>query len=335
MDIITEVGRMFYDYGFTEEQISEALHIPIGKSLGIGKYEKNTVKSYKKSYISRINMRKTNKIVTARRKIDIEFDKKFRERIGRIGKVSIYKTRKTVKEKRKDPEYDKNYRKQRSDNITNTHKNWKENKKEEYFEWLSNAGKEGGKTTKRLHPNHFSEIGIIGGNSKYKQYPEDYIMMGKEGGPKGVESLRHQKGKLYLGVKFTTWKTENSELNCARMLHKLIKLPIIDSVKCKRKYRKIIISKITCSFKVDSYHIDFRIPKELINTKHDVFLEFHPCDWYLNPEPLEEYYAQRRKLLDDNGYKNNKLIVIQKVDELKNLFNTLKPNNIHGKNELS
>jgi len=63
----------------------------------------------------------------------------------------------------------------------------------------------------------------------------------------------------------------------------------------------------------------------LINEKHDVFIEFHPLMSFHHPnDTLKFYYNERRKILDNNGYKQNKLYVIQIIEELKKIIKNVK-----------
>lgn len=62
-------------------------------------------------------------------------------------------------------------------------------------------------------------------------------------------------------------------------------------------------------FKINRCHIDFFI-------KNKVFVEFHPPVKYRMNETLKSYYEKRRRLLDENGYRNYPLIAI---DRLRNI----------------
>lgn len=77
------------------------------------------------------------------------------------------------------------------------------------------------------------------------------------------------------------------------------------------KYGFIPKEGINCHVRLDGGEIDFRLG--------DIFIEYHP--WDTAGRKIEQYFLDRRKLLDENGYKNYPLIVIDSLEELNiNLF---------------
>ena len=50
----------------------------------------------------------------------------------------------------------------------------------------------------------------------------------------------------------------------------------------------------------------------------DIFIEYHP--WDRLHRSVFQYYIDRRKILDENNYKNNPLLVITKIEELNKYF---------------
>jgi hypothetical protein len=69
------------------------------------------------------------------------------------------------------------------------------------------------------------------------------------------------------------------------------------------------IEKSNIHFRVNKCHIDFFIQNKL-------FLEYHPpVKRGIKSETNESYYLERRKLLDDNGFKDYPLIVISNLKE--------------------
>lgn len=71
------------------------------------------------------------------------------------------------------------------------------------------------------------------------------------------------------------------------------------------------IEKKNVHYRIDKCHIDFFI-------KNKVFVEYHPPASYNGKhETVEEYYNQRRKILDKNGYQEYPLIVIDRLKPIK------------------
>ncbi|MCK4359418.1 MAG: hypothetical protein KAW92_11895 [Candidatus Cloacimonetes bacterium] len=54
----------------------------------------------------------------------------------------------------------------------------------------------------------------------------------------------------------------------------------------------------------------------LINDK--IVLEYHPCNFGLDKRTAKQYYTKRRKLLNEYGYKDLKLVVIKDLKEIEN-----------------
>ncbi len=83
---------------------------------------------------------------------------------------------------------------------------------------------------------------------------------------------------------------------------------------CKRLVERGLIERpieqVNTHFKIGRCHIDFFIQNKL-------FLEFHPPRKFGRKIETEEtYYLERRKLLDENGFKDFKLIIITKLANL-------------------
>lgn len=73
------------------------------------------------------------------------------------------------------------------------------------------------------------------------------------------------------------------------------------------------IENKNCHIRVDVYEFDF-----LIN---NIFIEYHPWSKELTHK---QYYAFRRKILNENGFKNNKLIVIESKNKVGDFIDRLK-----------
>ena len=117
--------------------------------------------------------------------------------------------------------------------------------------------------------------------------------LGKKGGLKTIQILRKNSKYLWDGVKFMS----NMEVQCAK---KILKRPI-DGINCN-----IIIGTKTIDFYPQSYDKKFQ----------GKLAEFHP--WDKDGRTFEQYYSDRRKILDENGYKDVELIVIKSLTDIKN-----------------
>lgn len=72
-------------------------------------------------------------------------------------------------------------------------------------------------------------------------------------------------------------------------------------------------------FRIAKYHIDFFI-------NHYIFVEFHPLLNYgrAKNETIYTYYAARRKILDEHGYKDHILMVITSLKQVESKINEIK-----------
>ena len=74
-----------------------------------------------------------------------------------------------------------------------------------------------------------------------------------------------------------------------------------------------------CHIKVGAKTIDF-FPQNSDKLFKNIFVEFHPIVGFMSKGQSEKtYFKERRKMLDKNGYKENKLIVLNSLKELKHL----------------
>lgn len=116
----------------------------------------------------------------------------------------------------------------------------------------------------------------------------------KIGGPASQKARRENSPYWFMGVPFDS----NGERQVAKKLHELTGFVPTEGT--------------NCHFKVDGGEIDF-----LVN---GVFIEYHPWDRKLSSE---QYYEQRRKLLDKNGYKSARLQVVYSVEKLAGVLQRL------------
>lgn len=128
------------------------------------------------------------------------------------------------------------------------------------------------------------EIQKENGTGLYKKDKELCSRAGKIGGPKSVESNRLNSPYIWEGVGFLS----RQEMKVAQII---LTKPILG---------------INCHIKVDSKTIDF-FPQENDKMFQGKLIEYHPWDRKLT---TEEYYNKRRKLLDENGFNDKELIVI-------------------------
>jgi len=71
-------------------------------------------------------------------------------------------------------------------------------------------------------------------------------------------------------------------------------------------------------FRINKHHVDFFIMKR-------IFVEYHPIvNYESGKETTKTYYLKKRKILDDNGYKNFPLIVIEGLKNLESKINQIK-----------
>jgi len=83
------------------------------------------------------------------------------------------------------------------------------------------------------------------------------------------------------------------------------------------------IENVNVHIRINRKHIDFFI-------QNKIFVEYHPTRTYgRNVETAEDYFKERRKILDDNGYNNYPLIIIKnmretnsKIEETKRLLHS-------------
>jgi len=91
---------------------------------------------------------------------------------------------------------------------------------------------------------------------------------------------------------------------------------------CKELFKNGLMDKplenVNTHFRLGRFHIDFFIRNKL-------FLEFHPPRKFGRKiETEESYFLERRKLLDEKGFKNFPLIVISNIKELSSKIEEIK-----------
>ncbi len=95
----------------------------------------------------------------------------------------------------------------------------------------------------------------------------------------------------------------------------------------ERKLCKIFVEMKLMEKPVECKNIHFRIKRCHIDffLKNKVFVEYHPPRKFGRKiETLKSYYDERRKLLDENGYKNYPLIIFDRLRNTENKLNKIK-----------
>lgn len=113
---------------------------------------------------------------------------------------------------------------------------------------------------------------------------------GKIGSLKSIKTNRDNKPYYFMNVPFDS----DMEREMCKMF---VKYNIIDKP----------VEGVNVHFKSGRREIDF-FPQQRI------FIEFHPWD---RKNTTEEYYEDRRKTLDENGFKHIPLMIIKKLDEFE------------------
>lgn len=203
---------------------------------------------------------------------------------------------------------------------TSFHKIFKEKNPEKYHLILVDAGKKANIKCKEENPEKYHTQRVNSGNMAAKKnngwatynkefrqkYPEKYHIQrinicskaGKLGGPAAEKSRRENSPYRFLDVSFLS----GQERQVAMLFNK--KLGFIPQ------------NGVNCSFKVNRSIIDFKFG--------DDFIEYHPFHYKNNTDKsgrtFEQYFEARRKILDENGYKNASLIVLKNLEEVKSFI---------------
>lgn len=76
------------------------------------------------------------------------------------------------------------------------------------------------------------------------------------------------------------------------------------------KFNITPIEGVNCHIKVNGGEIDFRLG--------NLFVEYHPHDW--DGLTHNQYYEQRRRILDENGFQACRLVVVESLKELEEVY---------------
>jgi hypothetical protein len=142
-----------------------------------------------------------------------------------------------------------------------------------------------------------------GAFKKWKEKnPENFLIHQSRAGICSIKSIRKNKPYWFNGVPFDS----KMERECA------IKL-------LKMGFLKHLIEGVTCHKTVGSKEFDFF--NKIFNK--EIFIEYHPYDRKFS---LQEYYKNRKKILNENGYENSLFFVIASLKEYhlkEEYFNSL------------
>jgi len=151
------------------------------------------------------------------------------------------------------------------------------------------GGQKGGKRT--------AEVNKRNGTGFFDSTHRIQVMGGKKGGPIGgpasIQSQREKFPYYFMDVAFHS----NGERQ-----HSIWQL---------LSWGVMPVEGVNCHVRVGSYEFDSR-PFDWL------FIEYHPWDMHGLSE--KEYYARRRKILDDASYNDCELIVVKNLDEFKSLL---------------
>lgn len=187
----------------------------------------------------------------------------------------------------------------------NTIKQWKERDPEGY----TNHQKCAGRRALELHPDlhyHFGDnYGSMGGRAsaqnpenikkrteilaKFRKTPQFTLVV-----MRNLERYRRNKRQYFRGVYFSSV----GELEIAKQI---LKYGLEDE----------LVKKKSCHIIIPTNNNHFREFDFLIRNK--LFVEYHPYD----PAGLtiEDYYQERRKILNENGFADRDLVVLKHINE--------------------
>lgn len=208
------------------------------------------------------------------------------------------------------------------------HKNLKEKNPEKYYQILKNSGRKGG-------------------NSTISKYGGWAWLDCSENGKKGAEKNRKNKSGPFFNPEIRKISCSHGGKNCTKkhggwawIDHHKNGLNTVMKIRLNKPYyynniphdsgeeRKV--SNIFCNFGMDLVEgktVHVRIGRKEFDWKSnglnkfgiedDTFIEYHPWD---KNKTDKEYYEERRKVLDKNGYENNELIVVKSIKQLEDLL---------------
>jgi len=161
---------------------------------------------------------------------------------------------------------------------------------DDYYKHLIRISSIGGKKLHKLYSKKTKEWSSKGGKRTNELYPKEKKKWCSKGGLTGIKNIRKNKSFWFMNVPFDS----PEEKEYAKLLHKCLGW--------------IPEEGVTCHIQMNEGEIDFKIPKELIDSKEDVFIEHHTNH--------KKYYEKRRGILDKNNHKENELFVSRKLRKI-------------------
>lgn len=239
------------------------------------------------------------------------FSKEFQETYGEIGRRKGGKIAVEKMKKNKIGFFNPDFHKK---NIEKQKKN-----KTGFFREDKKIQKMGGNATKQKHPNIYRKIGLRvaeihrkngtgyfdkevcsrGGKACVKKYGGYAWIDHHKNGLTTIKKIRENKPYYFAGIPHDS----NEEKEVSKILYN-------NGMNLKEGK--------SVHIRIGRKEIDFQLNNlEKFGIKNGTFMEYHPWDM---DKTDEQYYQSRRKVLDDNGYKDNQLLVIKNLDEFKNML---------------
>ncbi len=158
------------------------------------------------------------------------------------------------------------------------------------------------KTGPFFDPELHKIVCSLGGKACIKKHGGWAWVNHVENGFKRIEGLREKKSHYFYGIAHDS----EEEKEVSKIFYN-VGMPLI-------------IGK-TIHIRVGRKEIDWRAD-ELIKfgIRNNTFIEYHPCPQFGDKRTFEEYYKDRRKVLDENGFEKDGLIVFQSIKEVDGFF---------------
>jgi len=175
-----------------------------------------------------------------------------------------------------------------------------------------------GKATQRKHPNQSREVAIKTNKEWKARDPDDYYKKKKEYCKKMLDKrlkLKKEDPEAYKELYKNAGKNSfQSILDNSPFFWKDV--PFLSNQ--ERECAKCILNKpkkgVNCHIRIGRNVIDF-YPQQDDKMYQGKLVEFHPYDRKLTPE---EYYQQRKEIINNSKHKGTDLIVIKNLEEIKN-----------------
>jgi len=170
---------------------------------------------------------------------------------------------------------------------------------------------------RKEHPNASSEMAKERNRKWKEQDPEDYYKKKKEYARLMIEArmkAKEENPELFklrcaeASIKGCRTRMKNSPYfwNNVSFLSK-------EEIKCGKMLLKEPIDGVNCNIRIGRKFIDF-FPQSYDKKYQGKFVEYHPWDW--SGLTTEEYYNQRKEVIESSKYKGTELIVITNLKEV-------------------